>query len=169
MAFDATFLTAVLDEIREKALGSRVDKIYQPSRDTLIFNLRCREGREKLLFAANPTAPRLHFTDSSPENPPEPPMFCMLLRKHLMGAKLSEITQIPMERAAFFVFDAVDEMGFPVKKTLAAELMGRTCNLYLLSEEGRILDCLRRIGLDESARRAALPGLLYQKPEPVGK
>ena len=169
MAFDATFLTAVLEEIREKALGSRVDKIYQPSRDTLIFNLRCREGREKLLFAANPTAPRLHFTDSSPENPPEPPMFCMLLRKHLMGAKLSEITQIPMERAAFFVFDAVDEMGFPVKKTLAAELMGRTCNLYLLSEEGRILDCLRRIGLDESAKRAALPGLLYQKPEPVGK
>ena len=169
MAFDATFLTAVLEEIREKALGSRVDKIYQPSRDTLIFNLRCREGREKLLFAANPTAPRLHFTDSSPENPPEPPMFCMLLRKHLMGAKLSEITQIPMERAAFFVFDAVDEMGFPVKKTLAAELMGRTCNLYLLSEEGRILDCLRRIGLDESAKRAALPGLLYQKPEPVNK
>ena len=169
MAFDATFLAAVLDEIRGKAMGSRIDKIYQPSRDTLILNLRCREGREKLLFAVNPTAPRLHFTDYSPENPPEPPMFCMLLRKHLMGARLSEITQIPMERAAFFVFDAVDEMGFPVKRTLAAELMGRTCNLYLLSEEGRILDCLRRIGLDETARRAALPGLLYQKPEPVNK
>ena len=75
MAFDATFLSAVLKEIREKALESRVDKIYQPSRDTLILNLRCREGREKLLFALNPTAPRLYFTGSSPENPPEPPMF----------------------------------------------------------------------------------------------
>ena len=169
MAFDATFLTAVLDEIREKAISSRIDKIYQPSRDTLILNLRCREGREKLLFALNPTAPRLHFTNASPENPLEPPMFCMLLRKHLLGARLVEITQPPMERAASFVFDSVDEMGFPVKKTLVAELMGRTCNLYLLSEEGRILDCLRRIGLDESAKRAALPGLLYQAPEPVNK
>ena len=169
MAFDAAFLSAVLKEIREKALDSRVDKIYQPSRDTLILNLRCREGREKLLFALNPTAPRLHFTSSSPENPPEPPMFCMLLRKHLLNARLMEITQIPMERAAYFTFDSVDEMGFPVKKILAAELMGRTCNLYLLSEEGRILDCLRRIGLDESAKRAALPGLMYQKPDPIEK
>ena len=169
MAFDATFLSAVLDEIRGRAIGARIDKIHQPSRDTLILHLRCKEGREKLLFAANPTAPRLHFTQASPENPAEPPMFCMLLRKHLMGARLVEITQPPMERAAAFVFDTTDEMGYPVRKTLVAELMGRTCNLYLLSPEGRILDCLRRVGLDESAKRAALPGLMYQAPEPVAK
>ena len=169
MAFDAYFLTAVLEEVREKCIGARIDKIHQPSRDTLLLHLRCREGREKLLFAANPTAPRLHLTTASPENPAEPPMFCMLLRKHLMGAKLAEISQPPMERAATFVFDCTDEMGFPVQKRLVAELMGRTCNLYLLSPEGRIIDCLRRIGLDESARRAALPGLMYQSPEPVEK
>ena len=169
MAFDPTFLSAVLEEVRSRCLGARVDKIHQPSRDTLILHLRCKEGREKLLFAANPTAPRLHLTTASPENPAEPPMFCMLLRKHLMGAKLSEITQLPMERCAVFSFDCTDEMGFPVQKRLVAELMGRTCNLYLLSPEGRILDCLRRIGLDESARRAALPGLMYQSPEPVTK
>lgn len=169
MAFDAIFLSAVLDEIRSRAIGARIDKIHQPSRDTLILHLRCKEGREKLLFAANPTAPRLHFTQASPENPAEPPMFCMLLRKHLMGAKLVEITQPPMERAASFIFDSTDEMGYPVQKTLVAELMGRTCNLYLLSPEGRILDCLRRVGLDESAKRAALPGLMYQAPEPVKK
>lgn len=169
MAFDAIFLSAVLDEIRGRAIGARIDKIHQPSRDTLILHLRCKEGREKLLFAANPTAPRLHFTQASPENPAEPPMFCMLLRKHLMGAKLVEITQPPMERAASFIFDSTDEMGYPVQKTLVAELMGRTCNLYLLSPEGRILDCLRRVGLDESAKRAALPGLMYQAPEPVKK
>ena len=169
MAFDAFFLSAVLREVEDRCLGGRVEKIHQPSRDTLILHLRCREGREKLLFAANPTAPRLHLTQSSPENPPEPPMFCMLLRKHLLGARLAEITQPPMERAASFVFDCTDEMGFPVRKTLVAELMGRTCNLYLLSPEGRILDCLRRVGLDETAKRPALPGLLYQQPEPVAK
>ena len=96
-------------------------------------------------------------------------MFCMLLRKHLLGAKLAEIAQPPMERAATFTFDCTDEMGFPVQKKLVAELMGRTCNLYLLGPDGRILDCLRRIGLDESARRPALPGLNYQEPEPVQK
>ena len=169
MAFDAFFLSAVLGEVREKCIGARIDKIHQPSRDTLIIHMHSREHRTRLLFAANPTAPRLHLTTSSPENPAEPPMFCMLLRKHLMGAKLAEISQPPMERAATFTFDCTDEMGFPVQKKLVAELMGRTCNLYLLSPEGRILDCLRRIGLDESAKRAALPGLMYQEPDAVAK
>jgi len=169
MAFDAFFLSAVLEEVRSKCIGARIDKIHQPSRDTLILQMHSREHRSKLLFAANPTAPRLHLTTASPENPAEPPMFCMLLRKHLMGAKLSDISQPPMERAATFTFDCTDEMGFPVQKKLVAELMGRTCNLYLLSPEGRIIDCLRRIGLDESAKRAALPGLNYQEPEAVIK
>jgi len=169
MAFDAFFLSAVLEEVRSKCISARIDKIHQPSRDTLILQMHSREHRTKLLFAANPTAPRLHLTTASPENPAEPPMFCMLLRKHLMGAKLSDITQPPMERAATFTFDCTDEMGFPVQKKLVAELMGRTCNLYLLSPEGRILDCLRRIGLDESTKRAALPGLNYQEPEAVAK
>ena len=169
MAFDAFFLSAVLEEVKERCIGARIDKIHQPSRDTLILQMHSRDYRSKLLFAANPTAPRLHLTNASPENPPEPPMFCMLLRKHLMGAKLSEVTQIPMERCATFTFDCTDEMGFPVQKRLVAELMGRTCNLYLLSSEGRIIDCLRRIGLDESAKRAALPGLNYQEPEPITK
>ena len=169
MAFDAFFLTAVLDEVRARCIGARVDKLHQPSRDTLIFHLRCQQGREKLLFVANPTAPRLHLTAASPENPAEPPMFCMLLRKHLLGARLVEITQPEMERCAVFTFDCTDEMGFPVRKRLVAELMGRTCNLYLLAPDGRILDCLRRVGLDESAKRAALPGLNYIPPEPVTK
>ena len=168
MAFDAFFLSAVLEEIRARCIGGRVDKIHQPSRDTLILHIRCQEGREKLLFAANPTAPRLHLTTASPENPAEPPMFCMFLRKHLLGARLSAVDQLPMERCAVFTFDSTDEMGFPVEKKLVAELMGRTCNLYLLGPEDRILECLRRIGLDESAR-PALPGLKYQLPSPIEK
>ena len=168
MAFDAFFLKAVLDDIREKALGARVEKLHQPSRDTLMILLRCAQGREKLIIAASPSAPRLHFTSASPENPPEPPMFCMLLRKHLSGARLSDVSQIPMERTAIFTFDCTDEMGYPVEKRLVAELMGRTCNLYLLGPDGKILDCLRRVGLDET-KRPALPGLYYQAPEKVAK
>ena len=168
MAFDAFFLSAVMDEIREKTQEARVDKIHQPSRDTVILQLKCREGRQKLLFALNPTAPRLHLTTSNPENPAEPPMFCMLLRKHLLGARLIGMEQIPMERCAMFTFDCIDEMGDHVNKTLVAELMGRTCNLYLLGPDGRIIDCLRRIGLDETSR-PALPGLNYQMPEEISK
>ena len=123
MAFDAFFLSAVLEEVRTRCIGARVEKIHQPARDTIIVHLRCQEGREKLLFAANPAAPRLHLTAASPENPAQPPMFCMLLRKHLLGAKLTEVSQPPMERAASFRFDCTDEMGFPVQKTLVAELM----------------------------------------------
>ena len=168
MAFDAFYLTCVLDEIRDLQ-ESRVEKIHQPSRDTIILLLKHREGRVKLLFAANPAAPRLHITTANPENPPEPPMFCMLLRKHLSGARLTGIRQLPMERCAEFTFDCFDELGDPVQKKLVAELMGRTCNLYLLSPEGRIIDCLRRVGLDETAKRPALPGMYYQEPEKVAK
>ncbi len=169
MAFDAFFLTAVLAELRQKAAGARVEKIHQPGRDTVLLHLKCSTGREKLLIAANPTAPRLYLTAASPENPDQPPMFCMLLRKHLSGARLAAVDQPPMERMAVLTFDCIDELGDPVQKRLVIELMGRTCNVYLLSPEGRILDCLRRIGLDESTKRAALPGLMYQSPEPVAK
>ena len=168
MAFDAFYLSAVLAEIRTFGEG-RVDKIHQPSRDTLVLQLKHKEGRAKLLIAANPAAPRLHLTTANPENPAEPPMFCMLLRKHLSGARLVEISQPPMERCASFTFDCIDEMGDAVQKKLVAELMGKTCNIYLLGPDGRIIDCLRRIGLDAGAKRTALPGMYYQEPEPVEK
>ena len=169
MAFDAFFLGAVLEEIRDKTAGARVEKIHQPSRDTVILHLKCQEGRQKLMIVASPAAPRLHLTEANPENPAQPPMFCMLLRKHLSGARLREVSQIPMERCAFFTFDCIDEMGDPVRKKLVAELMGRTCNLYLLGPDGRIIDCLRRIGLDETAKRPALPGMYYQEPDAIAK
>ena len=169
MAFDAFFLSAVVSEIREAALGARVEKVHQPSRDTVVLLLKTYAGRQKLMFVASPTAPRLHLTTASPENPAEPPMFCMLLRKHLSGARISGISQPPMERCVTLTFDCIDEMGDAVQKKLVAELMGRTCNLYLLGPDGRIIDCLRRIGLDETIKRPALPGMYYQAPEPITK
>ena len=169
MAFDAYFLKGVLDELREVALDGRVEKIHQPTRDTIVLLLRCPTGRQKLLIAANPAAPRLHLTTANPENPDKPPMFCMLLRKHLSGGRLIGVEQPPMERLVRLTFSCTDEMGDLVERVLVAELMGRTTNIYLLDQQGRIMDCLRRVGLDESSKRQALPGLYYQHPEPVEK
>ncbi len=168
MAFDALYLSAVLAEIGPKILGSRVEKLHQPARDVFVLHLK-GQTREKLLIAADPAAPRLHLTQANLENPEKPPMLCMLLRKHLLGARLTDLRQLPRERAVEMIFDCTDELGFPVQKRLLAELMGRTCNLYLLGPDGRILDCLRRVGLDAAAKRQALPGLYYQPPDPVEK
>ena len=168
MAFDAFYLSCVLQELRE-CPEPRVEKIHQPARDTVVLHLRHRLGRVKLIIAANPAAPRLYLTQTQAENPAQPPMFCMLLRKHLSGARLVSVEQPSMERCAVLTFDCIDEMGDPTQKRLVAELMGRTCNLYLLSADGRIIDCLRRVGLDAQTKRQALPGLYYQQPEPVEK
>mgnify|MGYP002512656106 CR=1 FL=1 len=170
MALDGLFLHCIRQELENAVIGAKVDKVYQPSSEELVLTLRSRDlGALKLLLCARANSPRIHLTKATFENPATPPMLCMLLRKHLSGGRLVEISQPPMERCATFTFDCTDEMGFPVQMRLVAELMGRTCNLYLLSPEGRILDCLRRIGLDESIKRAALPGLNYQAPEPMDK
>ena len=126
MAFDAFFLKAVLDEAAPILNDARVEKIQQPARDTVILTLKTKNGRQKLLFSESPTAPRLHLTNASPENPAEPPMFCMLLRKHLTGARLQSVRQIPMERWVELTFSAVSELGDLTQKRRIAELMGRT-------------------------------------------
>ena len=160
MPFDAIFLTAVIRELRP-LLGSRVDKIQQPSRDTVLLHLR---GRGKLLLSANVNRPRIHLTEASFENPAQPPMFCMLLRKHLTGGRLQEIQQPPAERSVSLIFDCTDEMGIPCRKSLILELMGRNSNLILTGTEGRILDCLRRVDFEMSEQRQVLPGLFYRDP-----
>ena len=160
MPFDAIFLTAVIREL-QPLLGSRVDKIQQPSRDTVLLHLR---GRGKLLLSANVNRPRIHLTEASFENPAQPPMFCMLLRKHLTGGRLQEIQQPPAERSVSLIFDCTDEMGIPCRKSLILELMGRNSNLILTGAEGRILDCLRRVDFEMSEQRQVLPGLFYRDP-----
>ena len=102
MPFDAMFLSAVLDELRPAVLGSRVEKIQQPARDMVVLQLR---GRERLLLSANVSRPRIHLTQAPLENPAQPPMFCMLLRKHLGGGRIAEISQPPAERSVCLSFD----------------------------------------------------------------
>lgn len=166
MAFDAVFLSAVLEELRGKLIGLRVEKIQQPARDTVVFQLR---GKERLLLSANVNRPRIHLSGASYENPAQPPMFCMLLRKHLAGGRIAEFRQPPAERMVDIVLDCTDEMGTPCRKHLILELMGRNSNLILTGEDGRIIDCLRRVDFEMSEQRQVLPGLFYREPPRQGR
>ena len=149
MPFDALFLSAVTEELSVMA-GARIDRVQQPSRDTILLALRSRTGSRKLLITVNPNHPRVQFTALSFENPAQPPMFCMLLRKHLTGARIVSFVQKPMERLLDITLDCLDELGVPAQKHLILELMGRTSNLILTGPDGRIIDCLRRVDMEMS-------------------
>lgn len=166
MPFDAVFLSAVLDELRPAVVGSRVEKIQQPARDMVVLQLR---GKARLLLSANVSRPRIHLTQATLENPARPPMFCMLLRKHLGGGRIAALTQPPAERSVCLAFDCTDEMGVPCRKHLILELMGRNSNLILTDPDGRIIDCLRRVDFEMSEQRQVLPGLFYRDPPTQGK
>ena len=130
----------------------------------MLLSLRTQNGGQRRLLSASPTRPRAQLTQVARENPQEPPMFCMLLRKHLSGGKLLSIVQPPMERLVEFSFEVTDELGDRCVKRLVLEAMGRHSNLVLLDPEGRILDCIRRVDQDMSAQRQILPGMFYRLP-----
>lgn len=165
MPLDAICLQAVLNELRPQLLGLRIDKIQQPARDQIILVLRGK----RLLLNAGAGAPRIQLTETLRDNPAEPPMFCMLLRKHLSGAKIIGLTQPPLERLVRLELDASDELGRSGRRVLVLEAMGRRSNLILLDGEGRVLDCLRRVDTDMSANRPVLPGLFYEPPAAAGR
>ncbi len=169
MPLDAVYLSCVAQELREKLIGTKIDKIYQPSRDEVVFALRGREGNFRLLLSANPSHPRVHFTTTSVENPPSPPMFCMLMRKHLVGGRFLEVIQPPMERVIDFSLQCTDEFGEIVTKHVIIEIMGRNSNLILCGEDGRIIDCVRRVDYEMSEQRQVLPGLYYHLPPQQNK
>ncbi len=169
MPFDAVFLSAVTAELRTSLVGSRIDKVQMPSRDLVVLTFHGQNGNGRLLLSASSNSPRIHLTTASLENPPQPPMFCMLLRKHLSGGRITEVRQPPMERLVDLTMDCTDEMGEPVQKHLILELMGRNSNLILLGSDGRILDCLRRVDFEMSEKRQVLPGLFYHEPPTLEK
>ena len=166
MPMDALCLSAVRRETEQAVLGGRIDKIHQPSRDEILLHIRSKTGACRLLLTANPARPRMQLTQRPRENPAEPPMFCMLLRKYLTGGKILELRQPPMERLAELVIEASNEMGDKVIRRLILEAMGRRTNLLLLDGEGRIVDCLRRVDVDLSQENARplLPGRFYKYP-----
>ncbi|MGN0523325.1 MAG: NFACT family protein [Eubacterium sp.] len=169
MALDGIFLYLLKNEIKEKLIGFRVDKIHQPSREEILFTFRTYDGMQKLLLSAKADCPRIQITNQNIENPKKPPMLTMLLRKCLGGAKLVDIQQDGFERILTLVFDAKNELGDPVVFRLIIEIMGRYSNIILVDERGRIVECVKRIDAMKSSVREILPGLEYTLPPAQNK
>lgn len=164
MAFDGIFLYLVKNEISQKVLGARVDKIYQPTREEILFTFRTNDGVQKLLVSARADCARIQLTNQHIENPKQPPMLTMLLRKLLCGARLTDITQEGFERIVTLTFDAKNELGDPVTYRLVVEIMGKYSNIILLNSDNKIVECVKRIDFQKSSVREILPGLIYQLP-----
>ena len=163
MALDAATLSLAAAELKQALSNSRIDKIFEPTRDEVVMTLRSRTETFKLLLSARSGSARVCFTGESFENPATPPSFCMLLRKYLSGGKLLDVRMLQGDRIVFFDFQCVNEMGDLVVNTLAAELMGRYSNLVLFQGE-KIIDALKRVDFEDSEVRQLLPGLKYTLP-----
>jgi len=161
---DAICLAAVREELSGRITGLKIDKVQQPERDVVILTLRGQPEPKRLLLSVGSGDMRVHLTEYRFENPASPPMFCMLLRKHLTGARIVRVTQPPAERALEFELEAPDAIGVVSNKRLIIELIGRLSNLILVDEEGVIIECLRRTGGELSDKRSVLPGLFYRSP-----
>ena len=162
MSLDGAFLHLVKAELMP-LIGSRVDKVYQPSREEIVIALRCRDGTKKLILSANSVSARVNLTEAAFDNPQQPPMFCMLMRKHLGGGRLTDIRQDGLERIIFFDFECLNEIGDIVTNTLAAEIMGRHSNIILI-RDGRVVDSIKRVTDDISSVRRVLPNIPYETP-----
>lgn len=169
MAFDGIFLSAVINEIKDDIINSRVDKIYQPNFSMLILSLRGSKGAKKLLMSVNANDSRIHLTNEKYENPEKPPMFCMVMRKTLSNAKLLEINQSEYERIAELIFETRDELFDTVIRKLKIEIMGRYSNIILCDENDIIIDSINHIDHNVSSQRQVLPGLKYELPPAQSK
>lgn len=164
MALDGFFLSKVCDELKANAVGLRVDKVQQPSRDEVVLLLRGKGEMYRLLICVRADSPRIHFTSHAIQNPAVPLMFCMLLRKHLTASKIVDIRQRELDRVVFIDFDATNEIGDRVRLTLCAEIMGKYSNLILINGEGRVIDSAKRVDITTSSVRQILPGIEYKLP-----
>ena len=163
MALDGGFLYKLCEELK-LAIECHIDKIHQPQKDELNIGLRGQCGNVKLNISANPSYPRIYFSNEKIENPAEPPMFCMLLRKHLGSGKIKSIYQIDFERIIVFEIECRNELMDITTKKLVVEIMGKHSNIILLDENDVVIDSVKRIDISTSSVRQILPGLKYKIP-----
>lgn len=169
MALDGLFLRHIKNEIEANALGARVSQIYQPNRDELILSLRTYNGNKKLLLSSRANSPRINFCETTPENPPQPPMFCMLLRKRIGGGKLIAVRQLECDRVIFLDFECINELGDTTIVTIACEIMGMYSNIIIINSDSVIIDSLKRVDLTMSSQRLVLPNIKYELPNSQDK
>ncbi len=164
MAFDGITVSAIKAEIEDKILGGRIDKVYQPEKDEIILGIRSMGQAYKLLLTSNASNPKFHFTQTNPSNPMTPPLFCMVMRKHLQSGKIIKIEQPDFDRILNIYVESLNELGDYSVKKLVLEIMGRHSNIILTDENNTILDCIKHIGHDTSSVREVLPGREYTLP-----
>ncbi|NLB37282.1 MAG: hypothetical protein GX824_08320 [Clostridiales bacterium] len=169
MPLDGIFLHFLTNELAKSITGSRVEKVHQPAKDELVLYLRSRTGTKKLFISANANSPRIHLIKNAPENPKNPTMLCMLLRKHLTSSILKAVRQIELDRVVFLDFDATNEIGDKVGLSLCVEIMAKHSDIILMKEDKTIIDAVKRIDFTKSEIRQILPGIKYELPPPQNK
>lgn len=170
MALDGIFLHHIKNEIKNEALHARVSQIYQPNRDELVIVLRTHDRSKKLLLSSRANSPRVNFCVKTPENPAQPPMFCMLLRKRIGGGKLIDVRQAECDRILFLDFECINELGDTEILTMICEIMGMYSNIIVINRETEIIiDSLKRVDLTMSSQRIVLPNIKYELPTPQDK
>lgn len=166
MSYDGIVTRAVVNELNKKLVGGRVDKIYQQEKDELTFTIYNNGMNHKLLISASSSTPRLYLTKLTFKNPETPPVFCMLLRKHLIGGHILNVRQVGLDRVIILTFSGTDELGHQQNRELIVEIMGKHSNIILIEENSnRIFDSIKRVPVDISRVRQILPGLHYH---PIG-
>jgi predicted ribosome quality control (RQC) complex YloA/Tae2 family protein len=169
MAFDGVLLNGLLRELKRVLINGRIDRIHQPESDEIHIIIRNHGENHKLLLSASANYPRIHLTKTNKANPIAPPMFCMVLRKHLMGSRLMSINQPGFERILELTFETLSELGDLTEKKLVIEIMGRHSNIILTDNDGKILDSIKHVGSNISRVREVLPGKQYISPPSQGK
>ena len=165
MAFDGIVTRAMVRELQDRILLGKIEKVYQPEADELVFHIHTKNGNVKLLASAGSAHARLCFITENPVNPPAPLAFCMLLRKHLQGGRITEITQKDSERIIEISLETLNELGFTMSKKLIFEIMGKHSNIVLMDiASGKIIDSIKRVSFDVNRVRQILPGMIYQYP-----
>ncbi len=165
MSFDGIVTKSVLKELRDNLIGGRVDKIYQQEKDEILIHIHSKGINYRLILSASSNNPRIYLTEYSKKNPTEPPMFCMLLRKHLAGGVILNIEQFNLDRVIFIDISSMDELGQPTEKRLIIEIMGKHSNIILIDKSSfRIIDSVKRVYEDMSRVRQILPGMVYEYP-----
>lgn len=165
MAFDGIVTRAMVRELQNKILLGKIEKVYQPEADELVFHIHTRNGNMRLLASAGSAHARVCFISENPVNPPAPLSFCMLLRKHLQGGRITDIQQKDSERIIEISLETLNELGFTMSKKLIFEIMGKHSNIILVDiASGKIIDAIKRVSFDASRVRQILPGMIYQYP-----
>ena len=169
MSLDSFLITAQTRALDARLSGARIDKIFMPRPAEIVLSIRGEAGNERLMISAGGSNSGVYLTALRPENPPAPPMLCMLLRKHMQGGRILSVSQPEGERMMVITFSSTDELGRVSEKRLVCELMGKRTNILLLDESGIILGCVKKVDYEMSPDRALLPGLAYRMPPRSGR